>query len=147
MLEERLPDQAPPPPQLVGSHYAQAGVVDQAIDYWDKAGRLAVERSAMAEAAVHFGKALHLLAGRPESEQRRARELTLQLALAGALMAVKGWASSEAGDAYARARELCWEAPEGSQLAMALSGAFLFLLNRGDIRAAHQVADELVALS
>ena len=62
-------------------------------------------------------------------------------------MAVKGWGSSEAGDAYARARELCWEAPEGAQLAMALSGAFLFLLNRGDIRAAHQVADELVALS
>jgi predicted ATPase len=30
---------------------------------------------------------------------------------------------------------------------MALSGAFSFLLNRGDIRAAHQLADELIALS
>jgi predicted ATPase len=101
----------------------------------------------MAEAVVHFGKALHLLARRPESTQRQARELALQLALAGALMAVKGWASSEAGDAYARARELCREAPEGSQLARALSGAWIFLHNRGDIRAAYQLADELIALS
>jgi class 3 adenylate cyclase/predicted ATPase len=147
MLEERLPDQASVHPELVASHYAQAGVADQAIDYWDKAGRLAVERSAMAEAVVHFGKAIHLLASRPESEQRRARELALQLALAGALMAVKGWASSQAGDAYARARELCREAPEGSELAIALGGAFSFLLNRGDIRAAHELADELIALS
>jgi tetratricopeptide (TPR) repeat protein len=146
-LEERLPDQASLRPELVASHYAQAGMADQAIDYWDRAGRLAVKRSAMAEAVVHFGKAIHLLAGRPESEQRRAGELTLQLALAGALMAVKGWASSEAGDAYIRARELCREAPEGSQLARALNGAWAFLLNRGDIRAACQLADELIALS
>jgi predicted ATPase len=146
-LDERLPDQASLRPELVASHYALAGMTDQAIDYWDRAGRLAVERSAMAEAVVHFGKAIQLLAGRPESEQRRARELTLQLALAGALMAVKGWASPEAGDAYARARELCREAPEGSQLAMALSGAWVFLHNRGEIRAAFQLADELIALS
>ena len=146
-LEERLPEQASLRPELVASHYAQAGMADQAIDYWDRAGRLAVERSAMAEAVVHFGKAIHLLAGRPESEQRRARELALQLALAGALMAVKGWASSEAGDAYARARELCREAPEGSQLAKALNGAWSFLHNRGEVRSAFQLADELIALS
>jgi class 3 adenylate cyclase/predicted ATPase len=147
MLEERLPDQASIHPELVASHYAQAGLPDQAIDYWDKAGRLAVERSAMAEAVVHFGKAIRLLASRPESERRRARELALQLALAGALMTVKGWGSSEAGDAYARARELCRQAPEGSQLAKALNGAWAFLHNRGEIRAAYQLTDELIALS
>jgi class 3 adenylate cyclase/predicted ATPase len=147
MLEERLPDQASIHPELVASHYAQASVADRAIEYWDKAGRLAVERSAMAEAVAHFGKAIHLLASRPEGEQRRARELALQLALAGALVAVKGWASSEAGDAYSRARELCREAPEGAQLAMALSGAWVFQHNRGEVRAAHQLADELIALS
>jgi predicted ATPase len=147
MLVERLPDQASIRPELVASHYAEAGVADRAIDYWDQAGRLAVERSAMAEAVVHFGKAIQLLASRPEGEQRRARELALQLALAGALMAVKGWGSSEAGDAYARARELCREAPEGAQLAMALNGAWAHLHNRGEIRAAHQLTDELIALS
>jgi class 3 adenylate cyclase/predicted ATPase len=147
MLEERMSDQASIRPEFVASHYAQAGVADRAIEYWDKAGRLAVERSAMAEAVAHFGKAIHLLASRPEGEQRRAIELALQLALAGALMAVKGWGSSEAGDAYARARELCREAPKGSQLAMALGGEWTFLHNRGEIRVAHQLADELIALA
>ena len=105
VLEERLPDQASIRPELVASHYAQAGMADQAIDYWDKAGRLAVERSAMAEAVVHFGKALRSLADLPKSPQRRSRELALQLALAGTLTATKGWASREAGEAYAHARD------------------------------------------
>ena len=57
MVEERTPDRALAHPELVASHYAQAGLVEKAIDYWEKAGRLAVQRSTMAEAAAHFGKA------------------------------------------------------------------------------------------
>jgi hypothetical protein len=97
----------------------------------------------MAEAAAHFGKALELLASLPRSPERRSNELSLQLALAGALTAAKGWASPQAGEAYASARELCREAPEGAQLAMAWAGAHSFLHNRAKIRAAHQLADEL----
>ena len=98
----------------MAQHCAMAGLVEKAIEYWDKAGRLAVQRSTMAEAAAHFGKALKLLAGLPKSPQRQSSELSLQLALAGALTAAKGWASPEAGEAYARARELCRERPGGS---------------------------------
>jgi predicted ATPase len=107
VLEERLPERASAHPELVASHYAQAGLAEKAIAYWDKAGRLAVQRSTMAEAAVHFGKALQLLSSLPKSTQRQSSELSLQLALAGTLMAAKGWASPKAGEAYARARELC----------------------------------------
>src|SRR2546430_9659573 len=124
-----------------------AGLIEQAIDYWNRAGRLAVQRSTMAEAAAHFGKALELLASLPKSPQRGSSELSIQLALAGALTAAKGWASPQAGEAYARARELCREAPEGAQLARALAGAYSFLLNRAEIRDAHQLADELAVLS
>jgi class 3 adenylate cyclase/DNA-binding winged helix-turn-helix (wHTH) protein/predicted ATPase len=147
VLEERLPDHASAHPELVARHYAQAGLADKAIEYWDKAGRLAVDRSTMAEAAVHFGKALQLLAGLPKSPQRRSSELSLQLALARTLNAAKGWASPEAGKAYARARELCREVPEGQQLMTALYGVRSFLLNHAEFAAAHQVAEELLAVA
>ena len=145
-LESQFPEIAAAQPELMAQHCALAGLVEEAIDYWGKAGRLAVQRSMMAEAAAHFGKALELLASLPKSPQLQSSELSLQLALAGALVAAKGWASSDAGEAYARARELCRDAPpEGAQLAIALAGAHSFLHNRAEIRAAHQLADELAA--
>ena len=145
-LEREFREIAAAQPELMAQHCAMAGLVEKAIDYWDKAGRLAVQRSTMAEAAAHFGKALELLASLPKSPQRQSSELSLQLALAGALVAAKGWASSDAGEAYARARELCRNAaPEGTQLAIALAGAHSFLHNRAEIRSAHQLADELAA--
>jgi predicted ATPase len=101
---------------------------------------LAVQRSTMAEAAAHFGKALKLLVNLPKSPQRRSSELSLQLALAGALNTAKGWASPQTGEAYARARELCREAPEGPQLARALNGVHSFLLNGAEFRAARRVS-------
>ena len=146
-LERQFPEIAAAQPEFLAQHCAMAGLVEKAIEYWDTAGRLAVQRSTMAEAAAHFGKALELIASLPNSPQRRSSELSLQLALAGAVTAAKGWASPQAGEAYARARELCREAPEGAQIAIALGGAHVFLHNRAEIRAAHQVANELAALS
>ena len=146
-LEEQLPDRASAHPELVAGHYAQAGLVEKAIKYWDQAGRLAVQRSTMGEAAVHFGKALKLLASLPKNPQRRSSELAVQLALARTLNAAKGWASPEAGEAYARARELCREVPEGPQLVAALYGVRSFLHNRAEFAAARQVAEELLSVA
>jgi predicted ATPase len=146
-LESQFPELAAAQPELMAQHCAMGGLVEQAIEYWDKAGHVAVQRSTMAEAAAHFSKALELVAGLPNSSQRRSSELSLQLALAGAVTAAKGWASPQAGEAYARARELCRDAPEGAQLARALAGAHSFLHNRAEIRAAHQLADGLAVLS
>ena len=65
-LERQFPEIAAAQPELMAQHCAKAGLVEKAIEYWDKAGRLAVQRSTMAEAAAHFGKALKLLAGLPK---------------------------------------------------------------------------------
>jgi class 3 adenylate cyclase/predicted ATPase len=146
-LERQFPEIAAAQPELIAQHFAVAGVAGKAIEYWDRAGRLAVQRSTMAEAAAQFGKALKLLASLPKSPERRSNELSLQLALAGAVTAAKGWASPETGEAYARARELCCDVPDGAQLAMAWAGAHSFLHNRAEIRAAHALADEFLALS
>jgi class 3 adenylate cyclase/tetratricopeptide (TPR) repeat protein len=146
-LRDNLVGTAAAEPELLAHHFTQAGLTDEAIEWWDKAGQLAAGRSTMAEAAVHFGKALQLVAGLPKSRPLRSRELALQLGLAATLMAAKGWASPQAGDAYARARELCQEAPEGPQLVAALSGVSTFLHNRAEFVAAGRVAEELLIVA
>ncbi|WFU18625.1 adenylate/guanylate cyclase domain-containing protein [Bradyrhizobium sp. CB3481] len=146
-LEQQFREIAAAQPELMAQHCASAGMVEEAIAYWDKAGRSAVQRSTMAEAASHFGKALELLGSQPKSPEQRSNERSLQLAFAGALTAAKGWASPEAGAAYARARELCHDAPEGAQIARAWAGALSYLLNSAQIRASQELANELLQLS
>jgi predicted ATPase len=131
----------------MAQHYASAGKLEKAVEYWDKAGHMAVQRSTMAEAAAHFGKALESLGGLPKSPEQRSNERSLQLALAGALTAAKGWGSPEAGEAYARARELCRDAPEGAQIATAWGGYSHYLQNRAQFRAGRELASELLQLS
>ena len=137
-LERQFPEIAATQPELVAQHCTSAGVVEKSVEYWDKAGRMAVQRSTMAEAAAHFGKALELLGSLPKSPEQRSNERSLQLALAGALTAAKGWASPEAGEAYARARELCRDAPDGAQVATAWAGALSYLHNSAEIRGRHR---------
>jgi predicted ATPase len=146
-LERQFPEIAAAQPELMAQHCASAGMVEKAIEYWDQAGRSAVQRSTMAEAAAHFRTALKLLGSLPKSSEQRSRERSLQLALAGALTVAKGWASPEAGEAYARARELCRDAPEGAQIAIAWAGALSYLLNRAEILASQELANELLQLS
>jgi predicted ATPase len=146
-LERKFPEIAAAQPELMARHCTCAGMVEKAVEYWDKAGRMAVQRSTMAEAAAHFGKALELLGSLPKSPEKRSNERSLQLALAGALTAARGWASPEAGEAYARARELCRDAPDGAQVATAWAGALSYLHNSAEIRGSHELANELLQLS
>jgi class 3 adenylate cyclase/predicted ATPase len=146
-LERQFPEIAAAQPELMAHHCTCAGMVERSVEYWDKAGRMAVQRSTMAEAAAHFGKALELLGSLPKNPEERSNERSLQLALAGALTAAKGWASPEAGEAYARARELCRDAPDGAQVATAWAGALSYLHNSAEIRGSHELANELLQLS
>jgi predicted ATPase len=125
----------------------KAGCAEKAIDCWERAGQRAVRSSATAEAVAHFTNALELLPDLTESPQRYRRELALQLALAAVLLMAKGWASPQAGDAYARARELCWKVAEVPQLVATLVGLFAFRLNRAEIGAGSEIASELLRVA
>src|SRR4051794_27027406 len=61
----------------VAQHCAAAGLAEQAVTYWLKAGRQALARSAMAEAVVQLRKGLDLLTGLPDNPWRRQQELDL----------------------------------------------------------------------
>jgi predicted ATPase len=66
--------------------------------------------------------------------------VTLGLAFGGA----RGQPAPETGRAYARARELCRQVGETSQLFPALYGLSMFHLNRAELDAARDVAEEIL---
>jgi len=49
-------------PELFAQHYAEAGLVEKSVAYWDMAGQRSATRSALADAAAQFQKGLDQLA-------------------------------------------------------------------------------------
>ena len=66
-------------PELIAHHYTEAGLIEQAIPYWQQAGRRAIERSANVEAISHLTKGLELLKALPDTPERTQQELTYKL--------------------------------------------------------------------
>jgi predicted ATPase len=147
VLEQQFPDTAATQPELLAHHFTQAGSVEQAVDYWYQAGRQATARSAMAEAAFQLKQALDLLANLSAGADRDRRELDLQIALGGAFVSTKGFASPEVGSAYLRAHELSRQAAETPEILAILSGLFQFHINRAELDAADKVAREQLRLA
>src|SRR5262249_30389097 len=61
VLVERFLETAETQPELLAHHYTEAGLVEQAIPYWQQAGQRATQRSAYVEAISHLSRGLVLL--------------------------------------------------------------------------------------
>jgi len=146
-LVERFPETVETQPELVAHHYTEAGLIVQAIPYWQQAGQRAAQRSANAEAISHLTKGLEVLKTLPDTPERTQQELTLQIALGAPLMAIKGFAAPEVERAYARAQELCQQVGETPQLFRVLSGLWFFYLARAELQTAHELAEQLLSLA
>jgi predicted ATPase len=146
-LREQLPAIGDTQPELLAHHFWRAGSVDEAVQYWWRAGQLAFQRSAIAEAIAHFSRGIEALAGLPDTPDRRKTKLELHVALGGAQIAGKGWAAAETGRTYAAARDLCRELGETQRLAPILFGLALYHVNRGEIAAGREAATEMLRLA
>ncbi|MGH8185131.1 MAG: hypothetical protein ACREUC_01100, partial [Steroidobacteraceae bacterium] len=88
-------------------HFERGGDVAGAISYLEQAADRSIHRSAYGEALAHVRKALTLVERCPESAELTAQRARLQVCLAAALMATKGWADDEVEHAHLVAKELC----------------------------------------
>src|SRR5262249_51866183 len=70
VLEVQFPETTQTQPELLAHHFTEAGLTDQAVQYWYKAGQSAVQRSAHEEAISHLRQGLALLQTLPETPQR-----------------------------------------------------------------------------
>jgi predicted ATPase/class 3 adenylate cyclase len=147
VLEARFPELCEIQPELLAQHYTEAGVLAQALPYWQRAGQRALERSANLEAVAHLTKGLEVLATLPDTPERAQQELDFQITLGPALLVTKGQAAPELLHAYTRARELCQQVGETPQLFQVLRGLWYFYLHRVELRTAREMGEHLLTLA
>ena len=75
VLAERFPETVETQPELVAHHYTEAGLIEQALPYWQQAGERASQRSAYVEAIAHLTKGLEVLKTLPDTPERAQQEL------------------------------------------------------------------------
>jgi tetratricopeptide (TPR) repeat protein len=147
ILEERYPETATSAPELLAHHHTEAGSIEQAVRYWRRAGRRAIERSANLEAIAQLHQGLELLTRLPQSSERLMSELRLQMALTTPLAATKGYADPEVEKACKRALELCQQLGEAPQLFTVLGGLNSIYFNRGELEIALELARQMLRLA
>jgi class 3 adenylate cyclase/predicted ATPase len=147
VLEAQFPETAETEPELVAHHYTEAGLTEQAVSYWHKAGQRASERSAHVEAISHLTKGLELLKILPETPQRLQRELDVLIALGASLLAVKGYAAGAVRETYTYARQLCQHLEDPYQLFPVLRGLHMYYHVRAELQTAHTLGEQLLTLA
>jgi predicted ATPase len=130
-------------PELLAKHCAEAGLNEQAIRYWRRAGERAVRRASNREAIGHFSQALTLNEKQPPDVGRSLTELAILSQLGPALMNVHGWSAPQVGIAFERAEHLARELESSIDLAPSLAGLWLFRTARGQFSRAEEITKEL----
>ena len=146
-LEEQFSDTATTQPELVAHHYTEAGLMSNAIPYWQLAGQHALKRSAHMEAIAHLTKGLELLETLPETSDRTQYEFHMQIALGPALIATKGYADPEVKRAYTRAHELYQQVGETPKAFQMLFSLWRFYVVRAELQTAHELAGQLLTMA
>jgi predicted ATPase len=147
VLEAHFPAICETQPELLAHHSTEAGLHEQAIGYWQKAGQRAIERSANLEAIGHLTIGLEVLKTLQDTPGRTQQELTLHTALGVPLRAIKGLAAPEVGHVYARARELCQQVEETPQLFPVLRGLWEFYELQGELQTARELGEQLLTMA
>jgi hypothetical protein len=121
-------------------------MTEVAIEWWGKAGRRSLERSALVEAVGQLRNGLALVANLPEDLTRVQHELTLQVSLGKAMIGTKGYLAPETVQAFDRAHSLCEQLDKPPELVSVLHFRWVHVLVAGDLALARSRAEELLTL-
>ncbi|APO74521.1 adenylate/guanylate cyclase protein [Rhizobium etli 8C-3] len=146
-LKVQFPEIAEAEPETLAHHYAAAGLPQQAVAFWLKAGQQALERSAHPEAIANLDKGLELVACLPDSQDRLRQEIKLQTALGVTMISTRGFASPEVLRAFSKARTLSEKLGDRDQLFVALCGEASYHLISGNLRAADELGLQCLELA
>ncbi len=134
-------------PELLAHHFTVAGATERAVDYWQKAATLAIERSAYHEALSQLDTAIGLLETTPVSNRNRVQELELLIARAGILLPTLGYRATETEAAFTQANELATKLHDDRSRFAALRGLHGIYLVRSNIEAAAKVAQSCLEIA
>ncbi len=148
VLEDQFPEMVATQPELLAHHCAEGGLAERAVGYCYAAAERALRASANVEAVKHLSNGLRLLASSlPETPERNRNELRFQTALGSTLLATRGWAASEAAQAYHRAEELCRILGDRSERFKIVHGLWLFNVARPEVDRARELSEELFRIA
>jgi tetratricopeptide (TPR) repeat protein len=128
-------------------HFEECGHPAKAATYRLKAGNRAQRMSAHEEAISHLARGLELVASLPQSVERMQLELGLQTSLGTALIPLRGYASPDVAQAFARGRELCRALGDPPPMIPVLFGLVLFYMACGDLSLASDEGERLLQLA
>lgn len=142
-MEEKFPDIVVSQPEIVAHHFTEAGLSESAINYWLKAGKLALSRSATV-AVGHLEQGLKLISGIKDPVLRNKFELLLQTSLGNSLRATRGWSDDSVKRAYTRALQLCAESGLDEHTFPAVFGLWTWNFLRAALGEAKALAGQLL---
>jgi class 3 adenylate cyclase/predicted ATPase len=128
-------------------HFEQGRDYRKAVQYLQHAGEKALKRSANIEAISHLAKGLELLEMLPDTPECTQQELRLQLALGGALIALKGYSAPEVERAYTRAVELGRQLDKTPEVLSALMGLATVRVARAEHKTARELLEQCLLLA
>ena len=130
----------------IASHYERAGMIEQALLYYQRAAAVARRVYANEDAINLLLRSLELLEQLPASSKRDKQELSLQLALAPLYRVTRGWTTSELECALDRALALCDTLGDDVQRAQTLYGLQSVYVVQAKLEKVQLVSDEMQTL-
>jgi predicted ATPase len=127
--------------------YEAARDAERAAQHFLLAAENAVRLFAGQEASALAQRGLDLVETLPATPERARLELALQITLSVTLTATKGWGAAEVEAAWVRARTLCEQVGETSQLFRILAGLWRLNLVHARLRTAREMGEELLRLA
>ena len=146
------PERAATEPEVIAYHFTQAGLDDQAIEWWGKAGDHALRRSAFQEAIAHLGTAIAMTEKATadpatatdevkDNTTRHERRVKLQTAYGQALMWSKGFGAEETKAAFRRAGELAARSETSTERYAVYYAQWIRSFACGDLNSARKTAE------
>ena len=153
-LRDEFAGTATAEPELLAHHFTQAGMTEAAIEWWRKAGKRSMERSALVEAVKQFTRALDQIATLPGTPALRREQINIQVALITPLVHIKGYSAPETKAAIEQARLLLEQADalgetpsDPLQLFEVLYGAFVANVMAFNADVSRDIATQVLELA
>lgn len=134
---------------LLAYHWGRAADLEDpeatalAVEFLERAAKLALQSGALREAEELLGRGLELLD--TLSGNRDSQECRLQLAVGGTYLMSRGFTAAEVAHAFGRARSLCERLGRPNELMPTLLGLWRFHVTRAELETARELADEMAA--
>ncbi|MGA9562881.1 MAG: adenylate/guanylate cyclase domain-containing protein, partial [Pseudolabrys sp.] len=142
-MKEKFPDIVVSQPEIVAHHFTEAGLAEPAIDYWLKAGNLALSRFPNV-AVGHLKEGLKQIPNIDDPVLRNKYELLLQTSLGNSLQATQGWSTDSVKHAYTRALQLSKEGGLDQHTLPAVFGLWTWHFLRAALGEAQVLAEHLL---